>query len=190
MNKRAVELSINFLVVVIISIVVLGLGLNLLYKLYGGAVEIRDVSLEDIDKQIGNLICEGTESACIGKDSQTVKRGELGIFGLKILNLVGNNMDFEITAKKGKFIKKDGSEGTFSSDIICLPTCGTPRTETILNHKEKDIAIGIKPGKNAPSGTYIFNVNVCSDNSAAGPSSPKCSGQHLYYFTKIYAKVP
>lgn len=190
MNKKAVELSINFLVIVIISIVVLGLGLNLLYKLYGGAVEIRDVSLEDIDRQIGALVCEGTESACIGKDSQTVKRGELGIFGLKILNLVGSSMDFEITAKKGKFIKKDGSESTFSSDIICLPTCGTPRTETIPNHGEKDIAIGIKVGKNAGSGTYIFDIVVCYDDpSNTDDTTNKCSND-LYYFSKIYAKVP
>ena len=149
MNKRAVELSINFLVVVVISIVVLGLGIRLLYNLYGGAVELRDISLEDIDKQIGALICEGTESACIGKDTQTIKRGDLGIFGLKILNLVDSpTTDFEITAKKGKFIDKDGNPGTFSSDIECLPSCGTPRTESIPNHEEKDIAIGIKVGKN------------------------------------------
>ena len=191
MNKRAVELSINFLVIVIISIVVLGLGIRLLYTLYGGAVEIRDVSLEDIDKQIGALVCEGTESACIGKDSQTIKRGELGIFGLKILNFVGSDIVFEITATPAKLIK-DGSENPPPfSDVICLPTCGTPRTEPILNHEEKDIAIGIKVGKNALSGTYIFDITVCSGNSDAGPSSSKCSaGQYLYYFSKIYAKVP
>jgi len=192
LNKRAVELSINFLVVVIISIVVLGLGIRLLYTLYGGAVEIRDVSLEDIDKQIGALVCEGTESACIGKDTQTIKRGDLGIFGLKVLNLVGSNMDFEITATKGKFIEKDGTEGTFSSDIECLPTCGNSRTETIHNHEEKDIAIGIKPGKNADSGTYIFDVVVCYDDNNAGTSDAtgKCTPNDLYYFSKIYAKVP
>jgi len=191
LNKRAVELSINFLVIVIISIVVLGLGLNLLYKLYEGSVEIRDVSLEDIDKQIGALVCEGTESACIGKDTQTIKRGDLGIFGLKILNLVSSDMDFEITATKGKFIKKDGTEGTFSSDIECLPTCGNSRTETIRNHEEKDIAIGIKPSKNAPSGTYIFDVVVCynDNNPLTSDATGKCSND-LYYFSKIYAKVP
>ena len=191
MNKRAVELSINFLVIVIISIVVLGLGLNLLYNLYEGSVEIRDVSLEDIDKQIGALVCEGTESACIGKDTQTIKRGDLSIYGLKILNLVNSpTTDFEITATPTKLITKSGGEETPPfSDVACVTTC--TRTETIPNHGEKDIAIGIKVDKNADSGTYIFDVTVCSDNSAAGPSSPKCSaGQYLYYFTKIYAKVP
>jgi len=191
LNKRAVELSINFLVVVVISIIVLGLGIRLLYTLYGGAVELRDLSLEDIDKQLGALICEGTESACIGKDTQTIKRGDLGIFGLKIVNLDNSNMDFDITATKGKFIDKDGSIGTFSSDIECLPTCGTPRTETILNHEEKDVAIGVKVGKNANSGTYIFDVVVCYDDpSISDDTTGKCPSKDIYYFTKIYAKVP
>lgn len=191
MNKKAVELSINFLVIVVISITVLGLGIKLLYDLYGGAVEMRDISLEDIDKQIENLMCEGTESVCISKDSQTIRRGDLGIFGIKIINLVGSNTDFSITATPKKLIKKGGGEEPPPfSNVECLPECSNSRTETIPNHEEKDIAIGIKPGKNAGSGTYIFDLKVCyNDPSSEDDTTGKCPND-LYYFGKVYVKVP
>lgn len=192
MNKKSVELSINFLVIVVISLTVLGFGIKFIYDLYGGAVEMRDLSLEDIDKQIENLMCEGTESVCISKDSQTIRRGDLGIFGIKIINLAGNSADFSVTATPKKLIKKGGGEDLPPfSDVECLPECGNPRIETILNHEEKDIAIGIKPGKNAGSGTYIFDIVVCYNDNNPGTSDTtgKCSND-LYYFSKIYAKVP
>ena len=66
------------------------------------------------------------------------------------------------------------------------------RIETIPNYEERDIVFGIKVNKNAPSGTYIFNVAVCYDDPLTeDDTTGKCvTPPDLYYFDKIYVKVP
>lgn len=193
MNKKAITLSINFLVIIIISLVVLGFGIKFIYDIFHGAEEIKDITLEDIDAQIGQLLCEGDELVCLGIDRKTIKHGDLGVFGLKIINMRDiAQVDFYIIVTSGDAFDKDGILMS-NLNVDCVPTCGLPgRMETIKKYEEKEIGLGMKVENNAASGTYIFDLAVCYDE----PSSPddttgKCTTPpDLYYFDKIYVNVP
>ena len=64
-KKAAVELSLNFLVVLIISIVLFGFGVIFIRNLFSQATDLRDLTLEELDDRIADLICEGTDRVCI-----------------------------------------------------------------------------------------------------------------------------
>src|SRR3989344_7592780 len=96
LNKRGVELSINFLVIIILSIVIFGFGVVFMQKLFSQANNLRDLTLEDLDAKIGSLVCEGSDRVCIGFDRKVIKRKDFDVFGLRILNIL-DTQDFIIT---------------------------------------------------------------------------------------------
>ncbi len=68
MNKKAIQLSINFIVMLIIAIVIFAFGINFIYNLLSSAEEMKDITLEDIDNRISNLMCGANKIICLDKD--------------------------------------------------------------------------------------------------------------------------
>ena len=59
MNKKGIELSVNFLVVLILSIVIISFGIYLLTSVVGKASELSKMTQEDLNKRIETLQCSG-----------------------------------------------------------------------------------------------------------------------------------
>ena len=98
MNKNGIELSLNFLVVLIISIVLFGFGVRFISRLSSEATQLQDLTLGELDERIGNLVCEGSDRVCIGIDRKTIKRTKFDVFGLKIINILDSqNFDVAVT---------------------------------------------------------------------------------------------
>lgn len=193
MNKKGVELSVNFLVVLIISIAVIGFGIKFVYNLVGETQKLEQVSGEQLDAKIGNLICADEDKVCIGKDIKKIPRGKVDVFGLRILNT-----DFQNDPNTGaakiftvKIEECQHSTGSSKSDcdssdsatkkINTLPQwpSGT-RTIPVKFKEEAKIAIGAEVPKNAVSGTYIIDVNVYAPDGTTKYVNTK----------KIYVEVP
>ena len=172
-KKKAIELSMNFFVVIIISIVIFGFGIKFLYSLAKSANDIQSMSIEDIDSKISNMVCNGNEKICIGTDTKTIKKGDFDVFGIKIVN-VADSVDFEIQTTFSKAISKTNSEFSSSNLIINPPD----RSVTIEKNDEQSIGIGIEVPKNAISGKYIFNIEI------------KNSGNMYVPIQKVYVDVP
>ena len=159
-NKQAVELSLNFIVILIISIALFGFGVIFIRNLFSQATDLRDLTLEELDERIAELICEGSDKVCIGIDSKTIKRKEYAVFGLKILNVL-DSQEFEIKVDPPQDYlgyKKDGSK----IDTTSLPLIRYPESRTVVikQNEEVKLGIGIQVPSTAVSGTYIFNVNI------------------------------
>ena len=87
-NKRAIELSIQFLVIIILSLVILGFGIQYASTLFKKGTDITQVSMDQIEKQIGDIKCEEAELACLNKDHIKIGVGDAGYFSLKITNYI------------------------------------------------------------------------------------------------------
>ena len=181
LNKKAIELSLNFIIIIIMSIVVFGFGIKFIYELASKANTLHDLTLDDLDKRIGSLVCDGSERACIGIDKKTIKRNKYGVFGLGIINLL-DKQDFviEVSPTSPAGYKKNNEP--LSSSLTIVPTLSII---TIDRNAEKNIGIGIEAPASAESGTYIFNVNIYISNP------PPALGRQKYVATqKIYVEVP
>jgi len=95
-NKKGFELSINFVVIIILSLVVFGFGLKLLKDIFTESTKLIDFNQEDIDKQIGDFTCQPGELVCVSPRIKRIDPGELGVFGIKIANNMGSDKLFRI----------------------------------------------------------------------------------------------
>ena len=159
LNRKSMELSINFLVIIIISITIFGFGIYFISNLAQEAEDLRKLTLSQIDEQISGLACEGADRICIIVEKKKVSRGKVSIFGIKILNILDSE-DFQIVARPSSPIgyKMDNSPITGPALVINPPQ---GRTESIRKNEDKTIGIGVQVPKNAPiGGTYIIDVEI------------------------------
>lgn len=178
-DKKAMELSLNFIVILIISLVIFGFGITFISKISSQARDITQLTFDELDQEIGDVICEGSDRVCIGVDRKTISRKKYGFFGLKIFNIL-SAQDFDIT------VAPSNPSGFTKGKIpIICPPCKPPlinppsRSVRISQNKEAVIGVGIQVPSDAVSGTYIFNVEI------------KTADGDLYTQTqKLYVNVP
>ncbi len=176
MDKKGIELSINFIVIIILALTIFLFGARFIYKLATEATELESLTFEELDKRIGNLICESSEKVCIGNDRKMIKRGKLGVFSLKIINIL-DTQNFEIVVTPSGGFDKDGNPITNNLFIF-------PATRTVTDLKRNSditLGIGIEVPKDAESGTHIFNVDV---------QAPSILPKKYSSIQKIYVVVP
>ena len=175
-NKKAIELSLNFIVILIISLVIFGFGINFISRLSSQATELQDLTINDLDERIGNLVCESSERVCIGIDRKTIKRSNFGVFGLKIVNILDTqNFDIVVSRPVPSGYTKNNA-GISNDNLVWTPKS---RSVVIEKNEEKNLGIGIQVPSNAEPGTYIFNVEI----KTAG-------GKPYSQIQKLYVDVP
>ena len=156
-NKRGIELSINFIVILVISIVVFVLGIKFVYQLVSDTKNLATITFKELDDQIGDLICESSERVCISGDSKEVGRDQIGFFGIKIRNVL-ESQDFEVKVTRPipGGVSKNQNE-IFGDKLDWKPSV---RTVHIGTNEEVKVGVGVYVPKTAVSGTYIFNVDI------------------------------
>ncbi len=177
--KKSVELSLNFMVILIISIVLFGFGMKFISNLSSQAMNIQDMTVTELDDRISSLICEGSDRVCIGQDRRTIKRGEFGVFGLKIMNVLDSqSFDITITLADPIGYRKDRTPITSppSPQLILNPST---RSINIQKNEERSLGMGVQAPSNAVSGTYILDVEIKAQD-----------GSRYSNIQKLYVDVP
>ena len=180
-NKKGIELSMNFIVILIISIIIFGFGVRFIYTLSSKATELQGLTLGELDDRIGNLICEGSDRVCVGQDKKTIQRGKFDVFGLKIINILDNEKEFSIEIKPTSSLflgfQKDKSQIPPDKPLTVIPQL---RPATIEKNEERNFGIGVQVPSDAVAGTYIFNINVTIG----------LTGAEYVKVQKLYVDVP
>ena len=152
MNKKGIELSINFLVVIILSIVIVTFSVIILTSIVGKAGELNKMTQEDLDKRIESLQCTGI--VCFAVNYKELERGDFHIFGLKVF-----------TRDEGNFELKVEQASPATPKLLFQPK---NYTFSLDGNDETRIGIGFEIPKNATSGLYIFNVKILKGTQAYG----------------------
>lgn len=211
MNKKAgFELSVNFLVILIICLVIFGSSIYLVRKFFTHAETIKMTYDERTEKEIERLLEDGDRVA-IPFDKKTIHNGESKTFGIGILNMldVAISNTFETTIKFNKAFDKQNNQ-ICSETAADTTNCGNPElwiqttemvgtgltgvtsTKSVKNNEQVRFLLGVGP-KGATPGTYIYDVIVCYDDQDAGTSDIHCTGTYLDQYDtlrKIYVDVP
>ena len=171
-SKKAIELSLNFIVILIISIVIFGFGVMFIKKLSSQATDIQEITTGELDDRIGNLVCEGSDRVCLGIDRKTIRRTKFDVFGLKMINILeSQSFDVIISRPTPSGYTKTKQEIP-SDDMIWNPKA---RSVFIEKNEEKNLGIGVQVPADVVSGTYIFDVKI---QTADG--KPYSATQKLY----------
>lgn len=155
MNKKAIELSINFIVILILSIVIMSSSFILVRQFFGKATEMKAKLDSDTETQIRGLLVSGQRVA-IPLHTKEAKIGEFVTFGVGISNI----------------LKGGGSSDTFTisvEDDNCKPIGGSGAEidakdyipQITIDKNDQNIAlIGVDTAKGAHGTTYKCDIHV------------------------------
>ena len=99
-KKASLQISMNFIVILIISLLVLGMGVWILGKIVNKGNQLSDETFETVDANLADIMCEGSDLVCLAP-----AKAEIGItkgkkFTLKIRNIEGDaDFKFNVSFK-------------------------------------------------------------------------------------------
>jgi len=154
--KKGIELSLNFLVTIIIVLTIFTFGIKFIYNFTKDASDLESLTTEQLDLRIENLVC-GTDKVCIGSNRKSISKGDFDVFGIRIINIY-DTQEFNINSKVTKLIKNNEEiVDTSSLNKINLKYRGSVLIE---KNDEVSLGLGVEVAKDAPSGTYIIDVEI------------------------------
>lgn len=172
-KKGAIELSINFFVILIISLVVFGSGLALFWKIYqSGEEQLGQVS-RSVEQRILQQLHGGDKVSVVPRTVE-LDRDDEYIVGIGIKNVLTGVDVFKIFYERGMFVR-DEIACSFSPKVgedDCITDHDIPElkilggdTEIRVEPNKQEIAnLMIRTDRKAVSGEYIVNVCVCYEN--------------------------
>lgn len=194
MQKRGgLQLSVNFIVILILSIAILGFGIVFIARIHSSSRGITDQVDQRTRQELLRLRNEGKTVAF----APTIIR-EQGVVMLMITNdgsVDSSKFGFRVTFDVA--FARDRSMIIIDPDIPdnWIARAGTESTAYEIKPREsKEFLIAVKPTGNPPSGTYIFNVDVRYDDDQDGSiayHSDGISNEDPRYksLVKFYVKV-
>lgn len=173
-NRGGIELSINFLVVLILSIVILGLGIYL-YTRINVQIQnlVEDVSQEAQEDIFRLLDKQQNEFVFIPNVIKEVERGDVAHFPIGIradTAQCGGGKDATFTITMSHDIIVDGNNKEIVPDNTLKTSISSwylaePKTVTLKNNEKVVIDRPILAGTDALEGyTYGFDVKISCDN--------------------------
>ncbi|MBN2053248.1 hypothetical protein JW756_07120 [Candidatus Woesearchaeota archaeon] len=163
MKKASMELSVNFLVVIIISLILLGIGIFLVNKFLILSTKLPSAVSEQQKTMLRQALSEGALVAAY-PSILTVSRGSSADFGIGINNELDQRNTFSI----------------YLSDQNCNPAMPIefgklylPGPHDIKNNAYDYIPIRINVPKKATKGTCMFMVYVCKTETCDENPTPE-----------------
>ncbi|MFH0701287.1 MAG: hypothetical protein V2A62_02530 [Candidatus Woesearchaeota archaeon] len=160
-RKGAIGMSVETLVIIIISLVVLIGGISLLYKWIGGAESMKDQLDEKTNSELERLLVEQGKQVALPRNVADLTRGENHIFGIGILNTdYENKFRIEVTPPT----EIANPEGKIISVLDLDPAAWLLFNDQLITLKQGEHVkefINVKvPKENTDLGQYIFSVKV------------------------------
>ncbi len=185
-SKKGVELSVNFLVTLLLAITVLGFGIKFAYDIASSAQKIETQERERIDAELENLACRLEDRVCIGTTTKKVQQGKTAYFGVKVINVQNADKNFKLMVNFPSPCGVDKS-GNQIPDCSSLTPIYNQIEFTIAPKESSKQLVAVKIPKEAKSGTYIVTVQVFEDRNS---NNVVDTGEEYGSLQKIYLEVP
>ena len=179
-QKGAIELSMNMLVVIILSLVIVGGGVTLLYKFVGSAIDIEGDLDSQTQEEIERILIDEGRQTAMPIQTKMVEAGDSTILGLGIRNIKPSLDTFSINIEFDRMIDINGMMYQSESDLTPLNI--NPEEWLLYNTEPFDLETGgyskegisINIPKNAPKGEYVYKAKVTTtaDNLQYGRTQP------------------
>jgi len=161
-KRAAIGLSVETLVIIIISLVILSGGIALLYQFIGGAEEIKTQLDQKTQEELERLLVGQGKKVALPLHVATIARGDSHVFGLGILNTFDLADTFFITVQLQKIADEKGVDVTAQVDLKAVEGWALYNTAPIAiesNANNKEVIL-IQVPRNALIGNYVFVAKV------------------------------
>ncbi len=171
-NKKAMELPISMIVMLIISIIVFIFGITLVYKIFR-AGDIATQIDQRVQDEIMSALRQGNEIVAMPKNYAKATQGQKISFAIGIRNIDSDSEFSVVLGLDNAYTPDDTSTISVDNFYIednWLGNFKEQKTGIIKKDQFKIVPITIKAGPNirttesAKKGTYVFNVCVFRGN--------------------------
>lgn len=164
-TKAAISLSINVLVIIIISLVILGAGIAFLYNLFHWGTSFKAELDEQTKQQLEQLLVDQGKRVALPLYSVDLYPGEDHVFGLGILNIGGEGLTDRFTLEI-KAVKVIGEETITDPGYLTYMESWLlyNQEEMVIKENEhRSEPIHVSVPKDARKGQHIFNARVLNN---------------------------
>ncbi|MFT4326914.1 MAG: hypothetical protein ACMXYK_05415, partial [Candidatus Woesearchaeota archaeon] len=154
MNRKAMELTINFLVTFIIGVVVFGLGIVMLWSIFNSSVDLMNLSHGSIDMRFPALNCNTSVDVCIGESIIELAPRDISLLEVKLFNNFDTEMQVNYTVE---LLYANNSRANEGGPAVGRFQIAPERESFIINPKSNgEILTAIYLERNMPKGTYVI----------------------------------
>ncbi len=166
-NKKGIELSVNFIVMLILSLSALSLGLYFARSVFRTSNDITKTPVNKFYSQLETMSCDSTQPICIGTNRKETHVGGYVVYTLVINNQFKDKKDFNVGIKVNKGFSKDHKEITDLSNIRTL----TRQFVEIDSYSHERVPVTVQPWYGTKHGVYsiLVNVTYSDDNGNKKP---------------------
>lgn len=145
MNNKGFQLSVNFLVVIIISLVLFGVGMALFTRVIGEGQDFQQDLDERTMSQLDALMDDGS-LVVVPRRMVEVNRGEGGSIPVGFWNELGQENNFKVNVD---------TFGAGGLEIASFPT-----QYPLKNNERQHVLVGFNVPKNVAPGQYHIDIQV------------------------------
>jgi hypothetical protein len=166
-SKKGLELSINFIVMLIIALVVFGMGIKLFTMFFIEAENIKQDLDDQTKKELQAKMMSSPDQVVIYPTSLTIQKGKANLVGVGILNIGGGSTYFTLNSTYQNCYDRDGTPMT---SVNCGSHIGLieERNITILLNTREVTSVPVRVDRQAASGKYSILITVTQDETEIG----------------------
>ncbi|MCX6707993.1 MAG: hypothetical protein NT001_07745 [Candidatus Woesearchaeota archaeon] len=157
-SRKAIELSVNFIVTFILAIVVFGMGIIFARNIMGGGTELTQQTYDKFDQQIGELTCSRGESICLSSSTKDIERGKIDAFPVTIKNDLKDKTTFKMAVTTSRAYNNDNSEMDPPLTDWNIDFMYDDSEFSLDPGESRTIPVLVSPKKKALTGKYSYNV--------------------------------
>lgn len=173
MNKKAIELSMNFIVILIISLAVFSMSIMFLTRINGAANDQISMSQSELNSQIENMLLNTDDSLAIPYAVNSIQGSHFTIeVGMK--NKVRDGMIYNLTVRLIKANNFDGDDILSQIDPVI-----TYNDNTFEIDKNEIVYRKILFKEMDKKGSYIYQMNL-SYKYSSGMADYELIESHIY----------
>jgi hypothetical protein len=190
-RTASIQLSAQFIVMLIISIIVFAFGIGFVSRLSDKAMNMPDEMLERDRSALWDMLSSGERVAIYPISAEASSRNP-AVFNIGIENTLGEKRSFAIYIRFSGYFDKKGKQVCSSSPCNSdnmnewiLTTLGQGKYNPpglllefdsragnqpkLKANDRKEMLVMISPSKRARTGTYVFDLIVAHDTHGAPP---------------------
>jgi len=191
--RKGLTLSINVVVMLIISILIFILAISMLWNWYGKAESLKADLDRQTEEQILSALRQGNQLVSLPITVKQITRGDAATFGLGVRN-IGPTQTYNVQLSfSGAYTPQGRSNQNVDAQYIednWLGQFQTIESITLTPNELRALPVLIKAQNNVqqniptPPGDYVFNI--CVFDGAPQYCSPDLLQSDVLYTNRIY----
>ncbi len=166
-KNGAIELSVNMLVVIILSIVVLVGGMAFVYNLLHDLEKTQEELDSRTEAEIQRLLIDQGKAVALPYYSKTIERKDNGVYGIGIRNVFEEAKSFHVSVEFDKAVTSTNEIVELELDPLDWLLYDTDSLELDAGTFEI-VSIHVAVPGEAPKAQYLFRVRVTVDGEPHG----------------------